>query len=179
MKRLLVLVATVLGLLALPAVPVGAGPEAGCAVTWGSGPKSAGPSTSPFSEIGDVRTGRHACYERLVVDLDGPASGYVVRYVNLFRAEGSGQVIPLPGGAKIEIVVRAPANDVNGNPTYPAVVGQRLPGVSVAGYQTFRSTRYGGTFEGLTTLGLGMRARLPFRVFKLGDRVVVDVAHHW
>ncbi len=179
MKRLLVLVVTVLGLLVLPAIPAGAAPEAGCAVTWGSMPKSAGPSTSPFSEIVDVRTGRHACYDRLVVDLDGPASGYVVRYVNVFRAEGSGQVIPLPGGAKIEIVVRAPANDVNGNPTYPGVVGRHLPGVSVAGYDTFRSTRYGGSFEGLTTLGLGVRARLPFRVFKMGNRVVIDVAHHW
>jgi hypothetical protein len=179
MKRLLVLVVTVLGLLVLPAVPAGAAPEAACAVTWGSQAKSAGPDTSPFSELLDVRTGRHACYDRLVVDLDGRASGYVVRYVNVFRAEGSGQVIPLPGGAKIQIVVRAPANDVNGNPTYPAVVGRHLPGVSVAGYATFRSTRYGGSFEGLTTLGLGVRARLPFRVFKLGNRVVIDVAHHW
>ena len=55
----------------------------------------------------DVRTGRHGCFDRLVVDLDGPASGYVVRYVNVFRADGSGQVIPLPGGGKIEIVVEA------------------------------------------------------------------------
>jgi len=178
-KRLLVLVITVLGLLLLPAASVSAAPEASCAVTWGSGVKSAGPSTSPFSEILNVRTGRHACFDRLVVDLDGPASGYVVRYVNVFRAEGSGQIIALPGGAKIEIVVRAPAHDVNGNVTYPAVVGRHLPGVSVAGYDTFRSTRYGGSFEGQTALGLGVRARLPFRVMKLGNRVVIDVAHHW
>lgn len=179
MKRLLVLVALLFGLLVLPAVPAGAAPEASCAVTWGSGVKSAGPSTSPLSELVNVRTGRHACYDRLVVDLDGPASGYIVRYVNVYRADGSGQVIPLPGGAKIEIIVRAPAIDMNGDETYPGVTGQHLPGVSVAGYDTFRSTRFGGSFEGQTSLGLGVRARLPFRVTKIGQRVVIDVAHHW
>lgn len=179
MKRAVVVVVAAVGLLVGPAVPAGAAPEASCAVTWGSQPKSAGPSTSPFSPIVDVRTGRHACFDRFVVDLDGPAAGYVVRYVNVYRADGSGQVIPLPGGAKIEIIVRAPAVDMNGDPTYPGVVGQRLPGVTVAGYETFRSTRYGGSFEGQTSLGLGVRARLPFRVLKVGNRVVIDVAHHW
>lgn len=101
MKRLLVLVATVLGLLVLPAIPAGAAPEASCAVTWGSQPESAGPATSPSSEVRDIWTGRHDCYDRFVVDLDGPASGYRVRYVSVFRQDPSDQVIPLPGGAKI------------------------------------------------------------------------------
>ena len=30
-----------------------------------------------------------------------------------------------------------------------------------------------------TQFGLGVRARLPFRVMKLGNRVIIDVAHHW
>lgn len=43
---------------------------------------------------------------------------------------------------------------------------------------------WAGTFEGYTSLGLGVRARLPFRVFALdgpgdGSRLVVDVAHRW
>ncbi len=43
---------------------------------------------------------------------------------------------------------------------------------------------YAGSFEGQTTLGLGVRARLPFRAFVLagpgdGSRLVVDVAHRW
>ena len=55
---------------------------------------------------------------------------------------------------------------------------------NVAGYQTFRQVAYAGSFEGQTTLGLGVRARLPFRVFILagpgdGSRLVVDVAHRW
>jgi Fumarylacetoacetate (FAA) hydrolase family len=56
--------------------------------------------------------------------------------------------------------------------------------VDVAGFRTFRQVAFFGTFEGQTTLGLGVRARLPLRVFVLsgpadGSRVVIDVAHHW
>ncbi len=43
---------------------------------------------------------------------------------------------------------------------------------------------WAGSFEGQTTVGLGVRARLPFRVFTLegpgdGSRIVVDVARYW
>ena len=53
-----------------------------------------------------------------------------------------------------------------------------------AGYRTFRHVAWAGSFEGQSTLGLGVRARLPFRVFLLdgpgtGSRMVVDVAHRW
>jgi hypothetical protein len=54
----------------------------------------------------------------------------------------------------------------------------------VIGFRTFRQVAFLGTFEGYTTIGLGVRARLPFRVFVLpgpgsGSRVVIDVAHRW
>jgi hypothetical protein len=40
---------------------------------------------------------------------------------------------------------------------------------------------FGGSFEDYTTFGLGVRAKLPFRVTRLSSpgRVVVDVAHRW
>ena len=54
----------------------------------------------------------------------------------------------------------------------------------MAGYGTFRQVAWAGSFEGQSTIGLGVRARLPFRVLVLdgpGDdaRLVVDVAHSW
>ena len=56
---------------------------------------------------------------------------------------------------------------------------------SVAGFATFREVKWAGSFEGYTTIALGVRGRLPHRVFTLYDpstnrsRLVVDVAHHW
>jgi len=167
-----VLVAAVL----VPAAPASAAPY--CGLSWGSVPESAGPDGT-LSTLSDVRTGRHQCFDRAVFDLDGAASGYDVRYVDELIADGSGQVIPLAGGAKLAIVLKAAAYDDDGNATYPGVTGRTLPGVNVTGYQTFRDTKFAGSFEGQTTLGIGVRARLPFRVFKLDDRVVLDVAHFW
>jgi hypothetical protein len=156
---------------------------ASCAVTWGSRPKSA-----PFESnrpLVDVRTGRHACFDRMVLDIRGDApataAGYHVRYVPTFHQDGSGRPLVIRGGAILEIVVGAPSYDPETHePTYHgARPGRPLPGVDLAGYRTFRDARYGASYEGTTQLGLGVRARLPFRVFPLGDRVVVDVAHSW
>jgi hypothetical protein len=105
-----------------------------------------------------------------------------VKYVNTFTAQGSGQAIPLRGGAKLQVTVNAPANDPNtGAPTFTPA--NRREVVNVTGYTTFRQVRWDGSFEGYTSLGIGVRARLPFRVFTIQDatssRVVIDVAHHW
>ena len=68
------------------------------------------------------------------------------------------------------------------NPTYTPA--NRDEAVNVAGFQTFRQVAFAGTFEAVTQIGLGVRARLPFRVFTLdepgnGSRLVIDVAHRW
>ena len=52
-----------------------------------------------------------------------------------------------------------------GAPTY--VPADRNELVNVTGWRTFRQVAYGGSFEGYTTIGVGLRARLPFRVFTL------------
>ena len=178
MRRLVVPLVISLAALGVVVAP-SADASTNCAVTWGSGPKTAGPSNSPQSHLVNVRTGRHTCFDRMVFDLDSTASGYSVRYVTQVHTIAKGNVLPLAGGARLEIVVRAPAYDDTGHATYPAVEGRRLPGVDLAGYRTFREARYGGSFEGLTLVGLGVRARLPFRVSKLGNRVVLDVANRW
>ena len=55
----------------------------------------------------------------------------------------------------------------------------------VSGFTTFRQVVWAGSFEGQSTVGLGVRARLPFRVFTPNDtatrtsRLVIDVAHRW
>jgi len=152
-----------------------------CGIHWGSLAKSsAGRGADYFTT---VRTGRHTCYDRLVID--GPAGGFTshVRYVSNVLSQGKGDVVPLRGGAKIEIVVLTNDYNINtGRPTYTPANRREL--TNVTGYSTFRQVAYGGSFEGYTTIGLGVRARLPMRVFNLAgpgsrSRLVIDVAHHW
>ena len=152
-----------------------------CGLTWGSLMKSDGAMGG--APLTNVRTGQHHCFDRLVVDLSGaPAPGYTVRYVPQIIQDGSGAVVPTRGGARLQVVVKAPAYDNNGQPTYTPADKAELSNVS--GYQTFRQVVWAGSFEGQSTIGVGVRARLPFRVFALdgpgaGSRLVIDVAHYW
>lgn len=180
MKKLLLTLAVGL-LVSVGLLPTQASAAPYCGITWGSLPKS---SNVGGDSLTNIRTGRFAegpntCFDRMVFDVRSTTTGYHVQYVSEVRADGSGQVIPLNGGAKLEIVVHSPSYDSNGNPTYPALTGQKLPGVNLVGYQTFRDAKFAGSFEGQTTVGLGVRAKLPFRVMKLDHRIVVDVAHYW
>lgn len=161
------------------AVPTAAVNAADCPTGWGSGDKGAvSVGAVPLSA---VRAGRHACFDRLVFDVPGGGTvGYLVGYVDQLHQVGSGRHIPVGGGAVLEVRVAAPSYaPETGAPVYPGQVARPLPGVDVSGYDTFRDTRFGGSFEGETQIGLGVRARLPFRVIQLPDRLVVDVARSW
>ncbi|MBT0993790.1 hypothetical protein KIN34_05760 [Cellulomonas sp. DKR-3] len=172
MRRSFLTIVLMLG--ALLAGPTAADAAPYCGITWGSLAKSApGMSTA---QVADVRTGRHTCFDRLVIDVAGDARGYTVRYVKDVRHDGSGVVIPTRGDAALQITVNAHGETYS--PTRPRNLSD------VAGYRTFRQVVFAGSFEGYTSFGLGVRARLPFRVLVLdgpgtGSRVVVDVAHRW
>lgn len=154
-----------------------------CEAQWGSLVKKRAPFTS--KQITNIRSGRHDCFDRLVVDINAKGRGmpgYRVKYVKTVRHDGSGTTVPLRGGARLRVIIKAPAYDDTGRPTYRPANRQEL--VDVTGYRTFRQVAWAGTFEGQTTIGLGVRARLPMRTFVLpkaggGHRVVVDVAHRW
>jgi hypothetical protein len=175
-RLLLVALLTIAG--AAVAVPASA---ASCGVSWGSLPKDL--PEMDRSALVDVRVGTHACWDRVVFDLDGPAAGYHVEYVDAVTQDGSGAVVPVPGGARLHVRLHHPSYDDQGNSTLPgAGVGE--PVAHVPGFPTLRSVLYTGSFEGDTTIGVGTRARLPFRVFLLdgpgdGARIVLDVAHRW
>lgn len=176
------------GLLAGPAQASGPGDErAFCGQVWGSLPEGGRLSTAA-EVVTDVRVGRHACYDRLVIDLRGPADrapNYEVRYVDEVTEGGSGFPVPLRGGATLRLLVGAAAYDDSGQPTY--LPADRDEVVDVTSYATFRQVAWAGSFEGETGLGIGVRARLPFRVFTLlgapdddrAVRLVIDVGHRW
>ena len=151
-----------------------------CGLVWGSLAKE-DPAMSQ-AQVRNVRTGQHYCFDRLVIDLNGPVGGYLVRYVPEVTQDASGLPVPLRGQAFLQVTVHDPAYDESGAATYSPADQNELSDVN--GYQTFRQVAWAGSFEGYSTLGLGVRARLPFRVFTLdgpdaGSRLVIDVAHFW
>jgi hypothetical protein len=185
---------TALAVLALAAVPAGAvsvpayaaqtsstAVAAGCPTDWGSLPEAS--TYQGWGQLTNIRTGRHACYDRIVFDVQGKPSWFRVHYVKNIYTIGEGKLIPLRGGAKLEIIVSVTPYDTDdGHLTYDPPNYNEL--TNVHGYRTFRQVVDTGSFEGETVIGLGVRARLPFRVFTLTGpgntgRIVVDVAHHW
>jgi len=175
----LFLVAAALG--SVGAVSASAAARPYCGIAWGSLPKVNDVHAS--AALTDIRTGQHDCYDRVVFDFDGPSTGYMVNYADQVYSEGKGQPLSPAGGAKLNVVLLENAYDVQtGVATYTHQVGDHV--ANIGGYRTLRDVVFGGTFEGYTTIGLGVRARLPFRVFGLAGpgehgRIVVDVAHRW
>ena len=143
-----------------------------CRVHWGTRAKHANRMVS--SKVLRVRAGQHRCFDRLVVELgQGREPGFAVQYVAKIIADGSGKVLHVRGGARLLITIQAPA----GRRYHP--LARNLADVS--GFRAFRQVRGAGSFEGVTSIGLGVRTRLPFRVFEVRgprshSRLVIDVA---
>lgn len=160
--------------------PTGAQARSSCGVHWGSLPKAGTTASSP-GPIYDVRGGRHACFDALVIDVGARiGGGYDVRYVDEVPDVESG---PVRGGAVLQVLVRTGISDRHSaSLAYRPADSREL--VDVRGWQTFRQVALGSTSEE-TSVGLGVRARLPFRVFVLpgpgpdNQRLVVHVAHRW
>ena len=135
-----------------------------CRVRWGSQNKAINLS-SPVTgtPVADLRTGHHACYDRVVFELKGRTGATVAGYVGTAR---SPQVIAV--GSRTNLVPMG------------VKPGQALP----TRFSTVRGVVYAGKVDGLDAVGIVTRARLPYRVFVVkgpgaNNRVVVDVAHRW
>ena len=124
------------------------------ALSWGSLPDQA--SQGPQFPLTNVRAGQHTCFDRLVIDLGRQAGGYHVGYVPEVLRQGSGLPVPLRGGAFLDVTLHTPTYDLNGRPTFSPTNESNI--VAVGGFRTFRQVASGGSFEGYTTFGLGVRA---------------------
>lgn len=186
MKRYLTLATLAFAVSAVPAAaqPLSAAPAptatsaTTCATAWGSLPEYRTGTRIP-SLVG-VRSGRHACFDRVVFDFASRINGYRVNYGPVYR-EGSGTRMYLTG-TDISVVLDAKAYNAYGGSTIKIANPSRM--VNTYGYRTLRQVAWGGSFEGKTTIGIGVRARLPFRTFILNDadggsRLVIDIAHTW
>jgi hypothetical protein len=181
-------------LVAAPTVALAAPASAatGCSTVWGSLAKSRAPAGEQGLQfLLDVRSGQHFCFDRVVFDLLGNDSGpvgYTVQYLTAVTNEGTGVRVPLAGGARLRVVIGEGSFDHGSQSSaYRPADPTRL--VNLAGYRTLRQVAWADTFDEAdltTTIGIGVRARLPMRAFLLpsageffGQRLVIDVAHHW
>lgn len=153
---------------------------AACVTNWGTQTKAGGLMHTPA--LLDARAGKHTCYDRIVFEYAGLATGYRIGYASQVYSEGQGLALGpyTAGGALMSFSLRNPAYDSAGNTTYHHAVGDHV--VNVVGFRTLRDIVYGGSFEGVTQFAVGVRAKLPFRVSKVAGpgshtRIVVDIAH--
>jgi hypothetical protein len=177
--RLLVLLAASFTAIALAVPAQAAAPY--CGITWGSNAEH-GATALPAAgaSLTGVRAGRHTCYDRLVLDVTGVGAltTWRAEYVAAVTEDPSDRPVALRGGAFLRISFGAAQG------FQPANRREMAP---VSGFTTFRQVASAGSFEGVSSIGLGVRARLPFRVVTAsgipgsanGVRVVVDVAHRW
>lgn len=124
----------------------------------------------------EVRVGRQDGFDRVVFQLDGTGRpGWRVEYVDVPRADGSGEELDLRGDSFLQIDLR--------NMGLPSDTGVEEVGpepVEGDGTRSVTEVLPGGVFEGQQLAFVGLAGeRRPFRVFALDSptRVVVDVVH--
>jgi hypothetical protein len=120
----------------------------------------------------------------VVFEFNGRASGYRVQYADPVTQGAGFDLAPyMAGGALLRVVLLDPDHNIETG----AITYDHKPGDHVANVlrdRTLRDVMFGGSSEGYTTFGVGVRARLPFRVFVLSgpgthNRIVLDIAHQW
>lgn len=137
----------------------------------GTMPSATGAAVPPVPTLTGIRAAHHGNVDRIVFDFRGGLpSSHRARYVDRLVADGSGKPVRIAGRAILSVRFEpADAHDASGTPTAPRRLAFALPNAMTA----VRS----GDFEGVTSYGIGLARRTPFRVFTLQNpaRVVVDI----
>ena len=128
----------------------------------------------PGQGLTGIRVGRHATYDRIVLDFRGPApSSWHAAWVRSLTADPSGKRVVLPGNAFLSVSAQpTSARDVSGRRTYPGPNSFRTPQLN-----NVRAVAVTGDFERVLSIGVGARHRGWVHVFRLAapNRLVVDV----
>lgn len=154
--RLLALAAVATGLLAASLVPLAAGSATAATAT---------------PRLVAIRAAHHPGFDRVVFEFrDGLPSSRTTGYVSTLTADASGLPVRIAGRAILKVrFASADAHNSLGQASAPARVTYDLPNVMTV----VRS----GDFEAVTTYGIGLMSRQPYKVWTLRypSRVVVDI----
>jgi len=133
-------------------------------------PNLAGAQTPPqFSSLTNIRVGRHATFDRVVLDFSGPVpASFRGTWVSTLIADASGERVPLPGQRFVSVVMR-PAS------AWPTYRGPKT--FTTPQLRNVRAVAVTGDFEAVLSIGLGVRHRTWLHVFTLPNpsRLVIDV----
>jgi hypothetical protein len=125
--------------------------------------------------LSNIRTGQHAGFNRVVLDMSGLPAEHRVREVTGVANCGSGDPIAMPGSTEIleVVLIGAAAHDDNGNPTYTGSRNFAPPGLD-----NVRRVAFTCDFEATLGIAVGYgNASSWHRVFTLTNpnRVVIDI----
>lgn len=131
-------------------------------------------ATGAGQGLTDIRVGRHATYDRIVLDFRGPLpSAWRAGWVAALFADPSGRRVTLPGKAFVGVVARpASAVDVTGRRTYAGPATIRTPQLN-----NVRAVAITGDFERVLSIGVGTAHRTWVHVSRLTapNRLVIDI----
>lgn len=135
------------------------------------GVASAAEAAPPVPRLVGIRAAHHPTFDRIVFDFRGglPETRRAA-YVPELIADGSGLPVSIAGRAILQVTFSpADAHDEAGRSTAPNRIAFGLPNIITA----VRA----GDFEAVTTYGIGLAKRQPFRMFTLKhpSRVVLDI----
>jgi hypothetical protein len=124
----------------------------------------------------DVRAGAHACFERVVFELQGTGTfpGYRVYYeTRALTNDPSGEPVTVAGSAFVVVVIESWMTTMEGE-GYAGPL--RFSPANVTHIQEIVQL---GNYEGMTTWAIGVDGKRPFQVSTLQDppRLVVDIAN--
>ena len=159
MRRLLTTLVLSAGLIAAGAVPA----------------QSAVPSAPDIPVLTGIRTGTHSTFDRIVLDFSGPQLRVRSRFVDALTRDGSGSIEWLPGAVFAEVhATPAQAHDNAGHSSYPRPRKFRTRNLT-----NVVAVAITGDYEGVLSMGIGMRQQTSVKVFTLTGptRVVIDVGH--
>lgn len=134
---------------------------------FSTAPAQAAPTSTTQTVVSSVRVGHHAGFDRLVFTFTGPLPGYSVAYQPRVTQDGSGRALALSGTAFVRIALRPTSTSV------PSTQEGQAPH-----FPMLRQVVGAGSFESVTSYGVGLAGRSGFRVSTLTgpNRLVVDFA---
>ena len=140
---------------------------------WSTSPAVSTRTFAPPSLVTGIRVGRHASFDRVVLDISRRQPGFAISYVPTLVTDGEGRVVDLRGGYNLQIVLN-PAQAHNSSGSVLTTASRLVPL-----YPELREVRMLGDFEGYVTVGVGLKYKRAFRVTRLyqPNRIVVDILH--